>query len=146
MREILEHFKKYFALTEVVSVAVANRYGEQAWSFFDPRLLEVLIWVRESIGRPMTINTKTMQQRGYRENTCQLVADKTKKGALYCTAHGRGQGVDFDVKGLTAEQVRQAIRQHIDECPHPIRLEAGVTWVHLDVCNITDKKLVEFKA
>lgn len=140
--------RKYFKLTELVSKVVADKYKEQAWSFFDPRLFNVLIWIREGICLPMVINTATQQQRGLRENTCPMVAEKTKSGKLYLSAHVLGKGVDFNIAGnkLTAEQVRKWIRQHIAECPHPIRLEKDVNWVHVDVMNADSKtKLIEFK-
>lgn len=138
----------YFKLTELVSKAVADKYGEQAWSFFDSRLFDVLVWIRNGIDMPMVINTASQQQRGLRENTCPLVSEKTSKGQIYLSAHALGKGVDFNVSGnmLTAEQVRDWIRQHIDECPHPIRLERDVNWVHVDVMNRSGNKLIEFKA
>lgn len=140
--------RKYFKLTELVSRAVATKYNEQAWSFFDPRLFDVLVWIREGIGLPMVINTATQQQRGLRENTCPVAASKTGVGQIYLSAHVLGKGVDFSIAGnkMTAAQVRQWIREHIDECPWPIRLEKDVNWVHVDVMNVSDQKLIEFKA
>lgn len=138
----------YFKLTELVSRSVADKYKEQAWSFFDPRLFDVLVWIREGIGLPLVVNTATQQQRGLRENTCQMVADKTKKGQIYLSAHVLGKGVDFNVAGnkMTADGVRKWIRAHANECPWPIRLERDVNWVHVDVMNTSEQKVVEFKA
>lgn len=144
---IIKYFQKYFSLEELFSKAVVKKYGEQAWSFLDPRLLEVLIWVREGMGIPLVINTSSLQQRGFRENTCQIVADKTKAGVIYASAHTLGKGVDFSSGRATAPTIRQWIRKHIDECPQHIRLESdksAPTWVHIDVCNNTENKLVEF--
>lgn len=146
MDNSIEKFRQYFQLSEVVSPAVAKKRGDKAWAIFDTRLLDVMVWIRESIGRPITINHGTSVQRGFRENTCKIVADKTKKGLLYISAHPLGKGFDFDVKDASAEEVRMWIRKHIDECPWPIRLERGTTWVHLDTMNTGNNKLEEFDA
>lgn len=149
----LKEFKKYFDLREVVSQQVYKRYGEQAWQFFDPRLLEVVVWLRRSMGIPLVCNNwatgGTLSQRGYRSNLEPIVLEKTKKGQLYCSAHCNGMGIDLSSGRANASAIRQWIRTHINECPHPIRLEndkSAPTWVHIDVCNVTDKKLIEFSA
>lgn len=145
----LDRFKRYFTLTEIVSRDVAAKYGERAWGFFDPRLLEVVLWIRETLGIPIVINTRQLQQRGLRENTCQIVRDKTKAGKTYLSAHVLGKGVDFSSGVMSAVEIRRWIRSHIDECPYPIRLEgdkSAPTWVHIDVCNVGTKKLIEFEA
>lgn len=149
--ELIARVKKYFGLHELVSEKVFKRYGEQAWQFFDPRLLEVLIWLREGIGVPLTCNNWQIggmyQESGFRANMDSEVKSKTDKGVLYCSAHSRGMGIDLrDVKKrYSAEEMRNWIRKHYDECPYPIRMESGVTWLHVDVCNLGDT-LIEFKA
>ena len=52
MNEELKAFQRYFDLREVVSKQVYQRYGKQAWQFFDPRLLEVVLWLRKRLGIP----------------------------------------------------------------------------------------------
>lgn len=146
MNTSIENFKKYFGLSEVVSPAVIKKRGDKAWAIFDTRLLDVMVWVREGIGKPITINYGTSIQRGFRENTCPMVADYTKKGTMYVSAHVLGKGFDFDVKGMKAEEVRNWIRKHIDDCPWPIRLEKAASWVHIDTMNVGDIKLEEFNA
>lgn len=141
--------QSYFSISELVSKPVAAKFGQQAWSFFDPRILDVLLWLRQSLCIPLVVNTPTLQQRGLRENTCQLVADKTKKSQLYCSAHTRGQAVDFSSGKMSAKDIRRWIRANIQYCPHPIRLEndkSAPTWVHIDVCNTSSAKLQEFSA
>lgn len=147
MNPIIETFRKYFALKEVVDHQTLSRDGDKAWGYFDLRLLEVLIWIREGLGIPLVINTKTQQQRGLRTNICEIVKQKTLAGILYISGHLLGKAVDFNAAGnrMTAEQIRQWIRDHIDKCPWPIRLEKDVNWVHVDTCNATDQKLIEFK-
>lgn len=141
--------QNYFTINELVSRQVAEKFGLQAWSFFDPRLLDVILWLREGLNIPLIANTANLQQRGYRENTCQIVSDKTKKNQMYCSAHTRGQAIDLSSGKMTATDIRRWIRANIDSCPHPIRLEndkSAPTWVHIDVCNTSDSKLQEFSA
>ena len=149
MNPIIERFKKYFAIGEVVDAQTKQRDGEKAWRYFDLNLLEVLVWIRESLGIRMVINTKVLQQRGLRTNVCEIVKKKTLAGILYISGHGLGKAVDFSSPDMSAKDIRKWIRAHINECPHPIRLEddkSAPTWVPIDTMNISDEKLEEFSA
>lgn len=140
---------KYFSLKELVSAKVYAKYGEFAWNFFDTRILDVLVWLREGLGIPLVCNTSTQQQRGFRENLCAIVLEKTRAGRLYLSAHTMGKGVDLSSGAMSAKEIRKWIRANIDSCPWPIRLEddkSAPTWVHIDVMNNTGSKLVEFSA
>lgn len=145
----MKDIKEYFDIKELVCRDVYNKFGEKAWAFFDPRLLSVLTFIRTNLGKPMTVNNWSsggnFSQRGFRCNMCDLVNAKTKANTLYCSAHMRGQGVDFDAKGCTAEYVRQWIVNNAYRLPYNVRLEDGVNWVHIDVCNDTEEKVKLFK-
>ena len=145
MKNIINELKNYFDVTELVCPHVYNRFKDSSWYFFDKDLLEVLLWLRKTIDKPITVNNwkngGQFSQRGIRCNCCQLVKSKSQ---TYMSAHILGKGVDLDVKGMTAEQTRQWIKEHKDELPHNIRLEKGVNWVHLDVRNYTDEKIEMF--
>ena len=69
--------KKYFGIKELVCKHVYNRDHEASWIYFDPRLLEVVLWIREHIGKPMIVNNWASggkyTQRGLRCNLCELV-------------------------------------------------------------------------
>jgi hypothetical protein len=133
----MKTIKDYFDIRELVSKEVYNKEGENAWRFFDPRLLEVMLFIREELSKPISVNGwyfgKSYSQRGLRENTGSIVKEKTLKGKMYLSAHVFGQALDFDVKGLSAEEVRNRLKAMADRLPHAIRLEAKVNWVHLDV-------------
>ena len=151
MNESLKSFQKYFDLKEVVSKKTHDRYKQQAWQFFDPRLLDVVVWLREGMNIPLVCNNWAkggkFDERGFRSNLDPLCYNKTKAGVLYCTAHNRGMGIDLSSGKATANEMREWIRENIATCPHPIRLESdksAPTWCHIDVCNITDNMLVEF--
>jgi len=140
----------YFKLEEIVCPHVYNTYGEAAWSFFDPRLIETLEKIRERINRPIMINNwkegGQYSQRGFRCIKCELVQDAIRDGRLYVSPHMTGQGVDFDVQGMVAEEVRQWIIKNQNILPWPVRMEAGVSWVHMDVRGKDDKKVYLFAA
>ena len=148
MTETIQNIKRYFALPELVGREVAAKYGELAWAFLDQRLLEVVLWLREGLNIPLVCNTAALQQRGLRTNLSSIVQVKTEVGMMYLSAHCLGKGVDLSSGKMSAKDMRKWIRQHIDECPHAIRLEgdkSAPTWLHIDVMNITDKKLVIFE-
>jgi hypothetical protein len=63
---------------------------------------------------------------------------------MYVSPHMTGQGVDFDVQGLLAEEVRQWLIKNPNLLPYPIRLEAGVSWVHLDTRDTGIQKVTLF--
>ena len=150
--ETIERLKKYFSIAELVGRDAAERYkpfGDLAWAFFDLRLLEVLLWLREGINVPLVCNTAKLQERGLRTNISATVQAKTGKGQMYCSAHCLGKGVDLSSGKMSANDIRRWIRTHIADCPHPIRLEddrSAPTWVHIDVMNVTALPVVEFSA
>ena len=145
--ETIQQLKRYFALSELVGKDVYAKYGDFAWAFFDPRLLEVLLWLREGLGVPLVCNTKALQERGLRGNLSQQTKKKTAANDWYFSAHCLGKGVDLSSGSMTAANIRRWVRANIASCPHPIRLEgdkSAPTWVHIDVMNITNNKLQEF--
>lgn len=141
--------KDFFGIQELVCKHVYDKHKEGAWTFFDPRLIAVLLFIRQAIGKAITINTwhvgGSYSQRGLRCNLCSLVADKTKVGKLYVSAHQQGMAVDFDVKGMSAEAVRMWLHNNAYRLPYNIRVEKDVTWVHIDVRNDTNEKIIYFK-
>ena len=132
---VTERIKKYFDIEELACPHISKRDGERAWIYFDPRLIANLLFVREGIGLPIFANNwaigGNLSQRGFRCNICALVKEKTALEKLYMTPH-TGMAVDFDVKGMSALEVRNWIKEHEVEMPYPCRLEADVNWVHMD--------------
>ena len=125
---------KYFKMHELVDEKVYNLHGEASERFFDTRLLETIDLLREMLERPITINTwhngGRFSQRGLRHNRSDMVVNKKN---IYLSAHMLGKAIDFDVKGMTAEEVRKWLMTNQDILPYGIRLEDNVNWVHLDV-------------
>ncbi len=139
----------HFPAHELVCPHVYKKYGEGALMFADPRLLSWLSWFRRIIDRAVIINDYGYQghftQRGYRCNLCQIVKDKTLADDMYLSAHTRFQAIDFNVRDMLDEEVRQWIDRHQREMPVNIRIEKGTYgWVHVDVCNDSYKRIVYF--
>lgn len=135
---------KYFTLFELVCPHILAKYKERAWMFLDSRLILNLDTIRERIGKPIYVNRGNLTQRGLRCPQCQIVKDKFEAGVLYMSAHTFGKAVDFDVEGMTAEEVRGWLKEHGAYLPYPIRVENDVTWVHMDVFPNKDNLKVYF--
>lgn len=127
----------FFELSELTCPHVFNHYGEIAYGFFDSRLLITIDRIRELLNKPIFVNDWLMHgkfdERGFRCIQCELVKKAIAENRLYVSPHMTGQGVDFDVQGLMAEEVREWLLKNQNLLPHPIRLEVNVSWVHLDV-------------
>ena len=130
--EIIKQLKDYFSVKELVGSRTYNRYKERSWRFFDTDILHALLIVRSNLDAPVTVNGNGREQRGLRTNIQPLVRKKTNRNKLYISAHILGKAFDFDVKGMTAKQVRNWIVKNSYRFPFKIRLEDGVSWVHLD--------------
>lgn len=132
--EILERVKKYFDIDELVCNHILERFGaERAWDFLDTYALWVILILRENILQsPMYCNNhkRKVYQRGMRCKMCELVKEKDY---AYLSAHLLGKGFDFTVEGMTAAQARSKIKAMPFVLPCQIRMEKGVTWLHIDV-------------
>ena len=73
---------KNFRLEELVCDHVFKKYGQTAWQFLDPRLIQTLNYIRDKINKPMEINNYHWgggdSQSGLRCNLCHLVYIRTK--------------------------------------------------------------------
>ncbi len=142
---IIEELKEFFTIRELVCPHVHEKWGERAWQFLATDYLHSLLIIRRDIlQRPMTCNGGGNTQRGLRCNRCELVASKTTP---YLSSHILGQAGDFTVSGVSAAEAREAIKAAADLLPCNIRLEGGVSWLHVDTLpqvGIT-AKVYEFK-
>ena len=136
---------KYFKIQELVSEAVYKKYGDKSWEFIDTRLIKVLDLLREHFNRPITVNNwlwgGNLQQRGLRANKDELVANKKD---YYISQHCLGKAVDFNIKGLSAQEVYEEILKNRDKFYLISRIENikdTPTWVHIDVANIDGFKI-----
>ena len=139
-QEIIRELHKYFQVSELVCEHTHSKWGEMSWQFLDTDYLHALLIIRRDILQlPMTCNHTGANQRGLRCNMCDLVKEKKKN---YLSSHILGKAGDFTVRGLTAQEARERIKNNARLLPCNIRLEDNVTWLHFDVLpqfGITEK-------
>lgn len=127
---ILRNVRKFFDTDELACNHTVAKWGNKAWQFLDTDYLHVLLVVRRDILKvPMWCNSSTLHQRGLRCNLCELVQNKK---SVYLSAHILGKAGDFTVEGMTAEEARTLIKANAHLLPCNIRLEGGVSWLHID--------------
>jgi hypothetical protein len=140
----------YFKIEELVCPDVYKTFDQTAWQFFDSRLLITLETLRQRLNKRIIVNTwksgGEFSQRGFRCIRCEIVQNKIFSNEIYVSPHMTGQGVDFDVEGLVAEEVRLWIVKNANIWPYPLRLEANVDWVHLDSRDAEKDKVYIFKS
>ena len=122
---------------------VSDKDQQPGWSYLDERLLITLDIVRDIIGKPLICNTwcqnGSRMNAGYRTIGCSVGAKKSM--------HKEGKAADLLCRDYTAEEMRQIIIANQDKLPYPIRMEADVTWLHIDVKDMDYKgrKIYIFK-
>ena len=127
------NFKSY----EIVSKDVFGLFGDQVWMLFRPEALMSLDNIRSWFDRPVIVNNWAsggdLQFRGFRPFDCTI-------GARY-SQHRFGGAFDFDVQGVTADEVRKVILDNEDHerFQYITCLEINVSWTHFDVRNIPNR-------
>lgn len=144
--QIVSEIGKYFSIEELVCNHTYDKWRNNAWQFLDTHYLHALLVIRRDILKlPMVCNTDDAKQRGLRCNRCDLVKNKA---SVYLSAHILGKAGDFTVKGMTAEEARQKIKNNAHLLPCKVRLESGVSWLHIDTLPQYGviQRVYEFKA
>jgi len=127
----------HFSIEELVDRFTFEKWGDNAWQFFNPQALKMLDGLREYFDKSVIVNNwkwgGNLQLRGLRP--CYIT-----EGAQY-SLHRVGGAFDFNVKGIDAEEVRKEI---LDNKDHELLkyincIEADVTWNHCDVRNCPDR-------
>lgn len=144
--DIINQLREYFQISELVCDHTFSIWGQRSWQFLDTTFLHNLLIIRRDILKaPMVCNHSSAHQRGLRCNRCELVREKS---STYLSSHVLGKAGDFTVQGMTAQEARSRIRNHANLLPYPLRVEGGVSWLHIDTLpqyGITSK-VYEFSA
>ena len=147
--QLIEKLKNNFNIKELVCKHCYDKFKDNAWQFLSTELLSVLYTLRYVIfNKPIIINTwhkgGSFTQRGLRCNICSIVDNKT---GVYLSAHILGKAIDFNVEGLTSDEVNKVVVDNADKFEYPIRLEINTDgWSHIDVYQpyCSDAKIIEF--
>lgn len=143
--DIIQSLRKYFDISELVCEHAFGKWGERAWQFLDTDYLACLLVIRRDILQaPMVCNHDEATQRGLRCNMCEIVNGKS---SVYLSSHILGKAGDFTIRGFTAKEARQRIKDMAHLLPCNIRIEGGVSWLHFDVLPQygINSKVYEFK-
>lgn len=128
--QIIRELHRFFQVRELVCSHVFSKWGERSWQFLSTDYLHNLLVIRRDILQmPMVCNHDGAEQRGLRCNMCKMVKEKK---AAYLSSHILGRAGDFSVQGLTAQEARSRIRTMQNLLPYPMRMEGGVSWLHID--------------
>ncbi len=132
---------KYFKIHELVPKSLYEKYGNKAWRYVDPRLIESIDKLKEHFNLgTMTINNYFWG--GKREWS----GIRTSDSPYYSlgSQHSYANAFDIVFSDYSAEEVRNYIIGNKDLFPHIKGLELGVSWVHLDVRN--EDEMILFKS
>lgn len=123
---------RYFVLQEFVPPEVFDALGQNAWAVMDPRIVWTLDAIRDFYKKPITINNwhvgGQFKYRGFRPR------DYAETSAKF-SQHFMGRAVDFDIKGLTADEFRKQVKMNTGApmLKYITAIEEGVNWIHIDV-------------
>lgn len=143
--EVINGIKKYFKIQELVDEPTYKKWGDNAWCFFDEKLLETILILRRDILKvPLVCNDWSFsgknQNRGLRSNLSYLVKEKTDKGVLYLSQHCFGKAVDLISSKMTADEMRKLILKNQSKLPYQCRMEDAVSWLHIDTMVMVNQK------
>ena len=129
---------KHFSVYELVDQETFELLGNNAQLLFDQDLLRDIDTLRENINRKCTINDwywgGKFSQSGYR-TLKSVVGSKTSQ-------HRLGKAFDLKFEKITAEEVRKHIIANKHLYPAIMRLERGVSWIHLDGKLVANSKRI----
>ena len=123
---------KHFEIHELVPQYIHNTYGNKAWRFIDPRLIETIDTLKEAFPLgTMTINNYLW---GGNRNWSGL---RTPRSDYFSetSMHSQGKAVDMVFSEYESEHIRNYIIKNPNIFPHIRGLEMGISWVHIDVRN-----------
>lgn len=133
---------KWFCLSELLPPEIYCN-EEFGWDMLCDQLKETIDAIRELLKVPLTCND--WARGGHRKN-CGYRTQSCAIGARF-SAHKQGMAADLISNKMTAQQMRQLIHDSADKLPYKIRIEANVSWLHVDVRTAGQTiKIKEFKA
>lgn len=137
---------KYFKLYELLP---RELYVDEVsgWDKFDPKLLETLDVIREILGVSLICNN---WKHGGSRNYCGARIPKCKEysyGSYHTVRSDRKvMAADLISTKMSATDMRAKIIANASKLPHNIRIENGVSWLHVDVAEKKGCKVYLFNA
>jgi hypothetical protein len=120
----------FFSIKELVPQKLYEHFQSSQhilWGMFNEQALQTLVALRQHFG-PLTVNDWAWgggyQYSGFRPFDCTVGADLSQ--------HRLGTAFDCKFKNVTAEEVRQYIKDNPFEFPYITHIEGDVDWFHFD--------------
>lgn len=130
-------------LDEVMHPKMYKLFGGKSRWFIDQSVIDIAQYIRTKTGQPIEINTWFHGGR-FKNRGLRLFSSGT--GASY-SQHKFGKALDFTIKGWTADEVREKILGEWKDDLMKFGLtaiEAGISWVHIDVRNTGKNDIMIF--
>lgn len=119
----------HFLIVEFVPPEIWNQFGESSSWFVDPRIVDACEKIRVYFNKPVTVNNWHLQGQ-YKESGFRMPSTTT--GATL-SQHRFGRACDIKVKGISPEEVRDAIRMNWKSFGVTTIEKDTPTWTHIDV-------------
>ena len=132
---------KDFILQEYIDRLTFAKYGDRSLWFIDARLFPIVQKLRDKFGTATINNWHT----GGNRNWSGLRTKNSRYYSIY-SQHSFGRAVDIIFKNATADEVRHYILQNekLFKSMGVGAIENGVSWVHLDLRNTNNDKILIF--
>lgn len=137
---------KYFKLYELLPKEL-YRDENYGWDLFDERLLVIADEVREILGTPLICNT--WKNGGVRRYSCARIpaCKEYRRGSYHSIREDRRvMAIDLVSNDMSAENMRIMIKENASRLSYPIRIEEGVSWLHIDVAAKEGYKVYGFRS
>lgn len=124
---------KYFDWKELVPPEIYNNPPPVGFAIlFDPRMLLTLVRLRERYNKPITCNNWA-NKGPFRYRVLRPMGVVPAGGSKF-SQHFFGRACDLDVAGMTAEEIRQDVRNNPNDPAFEFItcIEDKVTWFHFD--------------
>jgi hypothetical protein len=127
---------RHFSIRELVSPAVYKRYGNDAWSMLDDRLIITLDAIRERFGATIVNDWAWGGSFRYRGLRAAVDYPELKRQGIYLrnSYHNKGKAADMHFRSTSVTTARKYILSHPDEFPFVKGVEVA-PWLHIDVRN-----------
>lgn len=147
---------KNFSLQEWIDRETFKVFGGKAIRLLDMRIVHLYQSIRDDLGKPITINDwhygGNRQFSGFRpwlwpyhNKSLGLLSEKELSAINFTSQHKFGRAGDALFMGEDIEEIREYVIENRESLfPTLMRVEMGVSWLHLDVACTPNNSLVKF--
>lgn len=134
---------KYFKIQELIPIKLKNSLHDEAlWNLLDDDILQSIDTIKEKFPKgSITINSYMWS--GNRNHS----GLRTKDSKYYNrdSMHSVGKAMDMVFSAYSTDEVRDYILANPTEFPLIRRIEADVSWLHIDTKETGSSEIITFK-